>query len=364
MALTRPILITPPAFDATKEYIFTFSTYGGDQVVANRLIIRNNDTNATVYDEKQETFQYQHIVNANELTNGTYYNASLTTFNATDEESAASTTVQFWCYADPEITFTNIPSGGYIEAPSFDFEFTYNQAQGEALNLYVVNLYNSSQELLSTSGNIYVENGDPVYAGNYLFAGFENATDYFIELTVTTIESTVISTGLIPFTVRYSRPDLFSLVELQNNCDEGYITLTSNIVLIEGENNPDPPTFIDNKEVDLTESGSYVEWNKGYNITGDMLTRMWLRNPTPYSTLLTFSNASGQTITVKYMLGYQNVNAPEMQSYFTAEVTSIEGFVYYIYSNYMDTLSSTEYYCVWLKRINNIYSLEIGQATV
>lgn len=361
MALTRPVLIQPPAFDATKEYTFTFTVYSGDQVVANRLVIRNNETNATVYDEKQETFRYEHIVNADELVNGTYYNAYLTTFNANGEESVASLTVQFWCYNDPVITFTNFPETGYVEAPSFNFEFTYTQAQNEPLNTYVVNLYNSSRELVSTSGNIYVQDGTPPYHANYLFTGFEDQSDYFVEVAGSTVEGTVITTGLQEFQVRYSRPDLFSLVELMNNCDEGYITLRSRIVLIDGSSNPDPPIFIDNEEVDVTGDGHYVEWTQGYSISGDFLARVWFRNPNPYSTLVTFSNTLGQTITIDYMLGYENINAPEMQSYFTVKVSSMEGYTYYIYSNYIDTLPETEYYCLWMKRVNNIYSIEVAQ---
>ena len=40
MALIRPILATPPAFDAANDYTFTFTVpSGGDQVVGNQLTI-------------------------------------------------------------------------------------------------------------------------------------------------------------------------------------------------------------------------------------------------------------------------------------------------------------------------------------
>ena len=74
MALTRPTLNSTAAFDATKQHTFTFNVIGGTQVVANQLVIRNNITNEIVYTEKQETYKYEHIVNAGELANGIYYN--------------------------------------------------------------------------------------------------------------------------------------------------------------------------------------------------------------------------------------------------------------------------------------------------
>ena len=81
MALTRPTLLSQVAFDATQQQTFKFVAQSSSQITANLLIIRNNDTNDIVYQEKQETFKYEHIVNANELTNGIYYNATITIFD-------------------------------------------------------------------------------------------------------------------------------------------------------------------------------------------------------------------------------------------------------------------------------------------
>ena len=214
--LTRPILVLVPAFDATQQQTFTFTVIGGDQVVANRLVIRDQDTNTPVYDEKQETFRYEHIVNVGELTNGSYYTATLTTFDSTGNESTASVPIPFWCYTTPTIEFSNMPTGNIIQNSTFEFQFTYNQAEGERLNSYVVNLYNSAHSLISSSNTMYADDGTPPYTGSYTFTGFENATDYYIEVVGTTIENTVVTTGQIEINVRYLRPDLFTLIELQN----------------------------------------------------------------------------------------------------------------------------------------------------
>lgn len=360
MALTRPTLLAMAAFDATKEQIFSFAVTGASaQIVANQLTIRNNDTNDIVYQEKQESFKYEHIVNANELTNGTYYNATVSVFDADGNESPTSIPIQFWCYTEPIIQFTNIPVSGIVTNASFNFQFSYTQAENEPLNSYVMNLYNSSQVQISTSGIQYADNGTPPYNGSYTFTGFENNTVYYVQLTGTTTEGTIVSTILQQFTVQYTKPDLFTLVQLANNCDEGYVSITSNIILIDGSSNPNPPTYINDQEIDLTEDGSYVEWGQGFSITGDMLSRLWFRNPNPYTTIAQFSNTNGQIITLNYMLGYENSSSTELQSYVELYIQSISGMDYYIFSNYVPTLSATEQYVVYLTRVKNIYSLQL-----
>lgn len=361
MALVTPTLLPMVAFDATQQATFTFTVQGSStQVVANQLIIRDQDTNDIVYQEKQETFTYTHVVNADELTNGTYYNAVVSTFDAYDNESQASVPIQFWCYTTPTLEFTNIPSSNIVANASFNFEFTYDQNENEPLNSYVVNLYNSFQTQISTSGTQYTNSTTVPFNGSYLFSGFDNATVYYIQVVGTTVEGTVVSTPMQQFTVQYIRPDTFTLVQLTNNCDEGYITIQSNIVLIEGESNPDPPTYIDNQEVNLTDEGSYVQWNQGYSITGDMLTRMWFRDPNPYTQILQFSNTSGQIIKVNYMLGYENVEATSMSAYVEVYVNSAgSGLEYYVFSNYVTPLTSMDVYTLYLTRVNNVYQVQL-----
>lgn len=365
MALTRPTLLQVPAFTASEPYTFQFVVQGtGSQVVANKLTIRDQETNDIVYIEKQETFAYQHIVNANELTNGKYYNATLSVFDSADNESPQSIPIQFYCYTTPIVSFTNLPVNNIITNSSFDFQFTYTQIENEPLNSFIVNLYDDAGIIIATSDIQYVQNGTPPYNGNYQFDGLVNATEYGIEVKCFTINQTEISTGILKISVTYAKPDIISAIQLTNNCEEGYIYIKSNIVSIEGESNPDPPIYIDDKEVDLTNPDHWVEWNKGYNITGDFLARIWFRKPNPYSQILEFSNISGQTIKINYMLGYENVNSENLQSYVECYVNFVEDNPYYIYSNFIDTLEDTEYYCLWITRINNVYQLQLAQANV
>ncbi|MEG0835741.1 MAG: hypothetical protein RR413_09895, partial [Christensenellaceae bacterium] len=62
MALTKPAMYQQVAFDASNAQIFKFDVVGGDQVVSNRLIIKNSSTLAVVYNQQQVTYQLQHTV--------------------------------------------------------------------------------------------------------------------------------------------------------------------------------------------------------------------------------------------------------------------------------------------------------------
>ena len=167
MSLTRPILLSTPSFDAGYDKIFTFTVQsGGSQITANQLIIRNQSDNQIIYQNIQNTFKYQHILPANTLANGGYYNATIIVLDAEGNQSLPSSSIQFRCYTTPEINITNVPDTGVIKSASFNFNFEYTQLELERLNSYVFNLYNASQNLVSTSGTIYVEDGVPPYTGS------------------------------------------------------------------------------------------------------------------------------------------------------------------------------------------------------
>src|SRR5574344_883338 len=264
MALTTPILYSVSAFDAQNSFEFQFASIGGAQVVANTLTIKDNATLTTIYSETQTTFKFIHTLPANTLTNGTYYQATLTTKDAQGNESSPSVPIQFYCYSQPMFEISNMPSNNVITNSSFAFTVTYNQAQGEILNAYVFNLYSASGALISTSNTMYNTDTSLPLNISYLFSGFEDNASYSIEVTGVAANGTQITTGRISFMTNYTSPETFSDLLLANNCKGGYITIKSNVIGIGGISNPKAPVFINNQEVDLRETGSYVEWVEGY----------------------------------------------------------------------------------------------------
>lgn len=353
MALTTPILYTVSAFDATQAQTFTFASIGGSQVVANVLTIKDNTTLTTVYSATQTTFKFEHILPANTLTNGTYYQATLTTKDAQGNESNASSPIQFYCYSQPTFEISNMPSNNVISNSNFAFTVTYNQAQGEILNAYVFNLYSTSGALISTSNTMYNTDTSLPLNISYLFSGFEDNASYSIEVTGVTANGTQITTGRISFTTNYTSPESFSDLLLANNCKGGYITIKSNVIGIDGESNPETPVYINDEEIDLRNVGSYVEWRKGYTVSGDWTMRLWGRDYTPNSEIFRFSNADGDIITISYCVD-------DTQCWFELKARHNDWLWGYVTeSAHIALPTETEQVFCWLRRIDNLYDLRI-----
>lgn len=351
--LTTPILYSVPAFDAQNSFVFQFASIGGSQIIANTLTIKNNATLTTVYSETQTTFKFEHILPANTLINGTYYQAVLTTRDAQGNESNASAPIQFYCYSQPMFEISNMPSGNIVTNSSFAFTVTYNQTQGEILNAYVFNLYSVSGALISTSNTMYNTDTSLPLNISYLFSGFEDNASYSIEVTGVTVNGTQITTGRIPFTTNYTKPDMFSFLFLTNNCKGGYITIKSNVIGIDGVSNPEPPIYIDNQEVDLRADGSYVEWHNGYVIADNWTMRLWGRDYTPNTEIFRFSNINNDIVTIDYC-------ADDTYCWFELRVKHGDWLWGYVTeSSHIALPTSTEQVFCWLRRIDNLYELKI-----
>ena len=176
--------------------------------------------------------------------------------------------------------------------------------------------------MLSQSALIYYDTDSSL---SYTFVGMSNDTAYYIELSGETVNGTKITSGLKYFTVRYIQPASFAICDLVNNCEDGYIQISSNIVAIDGKSNPDPPIYIDDKEVDLRDPDSWVEWNSGFRIQDDFTMRVWGRDFNDYQNIITLTNDINTTSTpnrieLKWMIGDVIKTLP---SYTTVEGKSI-----------------------------------------
>lgn len=355
MALTQPTLYSQAAFDATQEHIFSFNVVGGDQVVANTLTIIENSTNTVVYSQRQETFTLTHILAANSLINGEYYAASVITENSNGDVSVVSNTIQFYCYTEPSLVFTNLVSGANLTNSSYNFEMSYSQSESEALEQYSFNLYDYSFNLVSTSGILYTNTSDVPFTAQYTFTGLLNSTNYYVECTGITVGGTQITTGLISFGVNYNTS--YTKLNLTNNCLEGYVYVTSNPVTIFGYSNPENPIYIESGEevyVNSKNDGYYVLWDNGFTTsTTDWTLSIWGKNFNENKTLCILSNNNNDKITLDYkiennrayiLLSTLNYNSP---------------FSYVIFSDSIPQPEPSDNIMVWVRRINNIYDVYI-----
>lgn len=355
MALTTPILYSQVAFDATNAQAFTFGVIGGDQVTQNKLTITNQATNEVIYDQTQTSYSFVHTVPANTLTNGVYYSAYLITYDANGNASPQSNSIQFYCYSTPSFEFTNLPSGNIIPNSSFNFEVTYNQNEGELLDTYSFTLYDARQIQIATSGVKYVGSSvAPPTIINYTFSGFGDKTNYYIKANGQTVQGTIIETPLISIDVVYTKPNIFSIIELNNNCNGGYISVKSNLIDIRSSSNPSPPIYVDNNTaVDARSQGRYVEWSSGFSLDDDFTVSLWGKNFNENSDVIKMAADNGNSVVVRYRTNEDGT------VYADATVTN-GTVIYYIYSDSIATPINDQKVQFWLRRIDYQYEIKIA----
>ena len=197
--MLSPILYAINNFDAAKGTTVKFY-YTGEQVFANKLTIKKNDTLEVVYEQKVSSMRLNHEISAEvsstKLINGTTYVASITVFDKNGIESPASNTVLFTCYTTPVFHFTNIREGDILTDASYPVKLVYSQKENIPLSQYIVNLYDYGHNQIWSSGAIYNDKELSV-----VISGLTDNSNYYIRATGNTVTDVPLDTGLIGFSV-------------------------------------------------------------------------------------------------------------------------------------------------------------------
>lgn len=352
MALTKPIVGTIRAFDATIDKVIEFTVQSGQQVIGNTIIIKNQETGEEVYNNYLQTFQYSHLIPANTLINGDNYQVTIQTSGINEGVSPISNPVQFKCLTTPQINISNIPSSGIVQSSNYNFTGNYYQEQGELLQSFEFNLYNNNNILLSTSGVKYSTDIQ------YTFSGLEDNSSYYIELIINTVNGMVVSTERILFNVDYIEPSFFTVNQLENLCDTGQIQISSNIIVIIGESFPIPPKYINNKEVDLKEKNSYVSFNDGFSINDNFTLKLIGRDFISNSEIIRLTGEN-KNIVLRWVI--DNYTFDSEVGFVELYVYNLDtsSFKYYIKSNYIGIPNETENIFIWLQNVDNLFDLQI-----
>ena len=151
----KPILYKIKTFDATKDNIFKF-VWEGNQSFGNICEIKNNTTNTSVvYSQSQTSMRLEHQLLANTLQNGNWYSATISSIDIDNNVSESSEPMVFYCLSTPILDFTNIESNTIIKNSSYRVTMSYYQAENDPLESYEISLYDSSKNLVQTSGVVY-----------------------------------------------------------------------------------------------------------------------------------------------------------------------------------------------------------------
>lgn len=356
MALVKPIAQQKNAFDANNDEVFYFTSNGGDQVVKNKLIIRRQSDNEIVYENTQETYQFNQTLPSNTLLNGEYYNYCFVTYDVSGNESPQSNIVPFYCYTTPTVQFTNISSGDTIESATYTFNFIYNQAEGELFDFVILDIYDLSNKVIKSSGQLYYEGSNEF---SYEISGLEEGSDYKVDVNGITVNGTVFSSEKITFDVRYTNPIFYSKLDLTNKCEEGYIQIRSNLLIANGETEPDPPIYIDNNtKISMLNYTDYVKWVQGYNISEDFILEIW-GSPSRIEEFFRMWDDNNNTVKLTFVREIP-YGETEVKDYFTVSgVVNNEERVF-AYSNFVPIMNNTTNYVVWVKKVGTIWELTLN----
>lgn len=268
-----PVIQRIYPFDATAEYIVKFNISGSaQQVYYNELTLYDFAApSVAIYQTRIQSFQYQHTIPANTLTNGSQYIASIKVFDSTEALAGESESVFFYCFTPPTLEVPTIVDGS-VGNQTVLFTGTYSQPEGEPAEAYQFKLYDDNQNLLSASGAIFLQSAaDPM---EYEFAELESRRLYYLEFIVSTVNEMYATTGLIAFTPRYLSPRFKSAIELKNNSAQASVDATINVIRIIGTSDSGAPLFDEaTGTVDLRADG--FTFGQGFDLHSNFTIEIW-----------------------------------------------------------------------------------------
>ena len=343
-------------FDALLPYVVQFA-YNGNQVVKNRMIVKDNKTNDTVYDNTVTSMAKRHTIPAGTLTHGVTYNLTIQVYDLDEEahEVAAtlSDTALVKCYSTPRISFSNFQTT--IRNATYDFKLSYSQSENDYIDSYRIALYDANNLLLYRRDAVYPASSEIPYVFSVRIGDLIDQSTYYIECSVTTVSGMTASTGRMSFSVEYNRPPNYSVIYVDNIPNACSVRIASNIKIIDGfTTSGEGVKYLDSGEADLRGDG--VFWADMLNISGDFQTLIGARDMNDYTVLLELNNGKN-FIQLKSMRGLLYGE--------TAERFYLELFVSNGYNNYMTTSNliplptADDKYLISLVRRGNLYSVEI-----
>lgn len=335
-------------FDAKKGSVIQFS-WNGNQIFQVRCIIKENETGNTVYDNTISSMKQQFEVPSDSgLINGINYIAYITVFDVNGEESSLQDIgTPFYCFSTPTFQ-VSILSGDIVRASTYPVTITYEQLENEILDSYEITLYSYSKRELQSSGIIY-----DVEDSSYVISGLENANQYYIRATGTTLHGMTLDTGMILFSVSYTQAQMFTPLELNNKSEIGAIEIKSNLVSTLATSEKDVE-YIDGDRADLRDNS--ITYDIGFEVEGDNTGIYLFSSPNVNKSIIKFTTES-ISAEVIYRKGIYSDSDGE-KSYFELQVNSGQK-KYVIFSNYIDTPSDDQQFCLLVNRREYLFDLKV-----
>lgn len=304
--MAKPIIRAVGAFDAAKDFSFSFE-YSGGAVVGNEIIVRENGTNAQVHTASVSSMSLNHMLTGGTLSNGHYYNAQIrvTYRNAAGSNivSEWSDAVSFRCYATPALTCDlSSESVNVIDVSGCTIVYNYSQAQNDPINEYIVTARASSGEMIWTSGTVYPGNASLPYAFSAEISGLENGHEYAIECICHSASG--IEAGItVRISVVYSLTSSYQQLYVHNIAERAAIRIETNISPIDGiYEGPQTSATLSDGWVDLT-GGQLVSFTRDDLLPKEgYLFSVVFKNAKSGEDLVTLERPDGTKVILRYMV--------------------------------------------------------------
>ena len=224
--LQTPVVNYIIPFDPNLEYTVNF-TYGEKKAAKKRAVITDNSTNEIIYDETQNTMRRHHIIPSNILTAGNKYLIQIQVFDVDGNYSNLSTPVLFQCLSTPIFEFSNIQDGDVYKNASITLDILYSQSEGELIRNIQFYKYSTDKILMDSSDVFYSSS-----TLSYSFYGLENGEIYYFRAIGETNSGITLDTGYIKVDIVLQTSSFDAIFQVENNYKNGYITIDSNIVIV------------------------------------------------------------------------------------------------------------------------------------
>lgn len=255
--LSTPILQNISTFDPSYNYTIEFS-YPDTQIQKKRLVVVNNVSSAKIYDETQHGMKLTFELPGGSLSTG-QFTAQIQVFDFDGNSSVLSSPVLFYCYSTPTLIFDEFKN--VIHSGNLPLSLSYRQPEGDELKEFIYCLYDNDKTTVSSSETFYFPNNM-----SYTFYGLKNEQTYFVRCFGKTAHGMDTDTGFLRVDVDYVTQPNNMILRLQNHQDEGYISVSCNIIDIGYEIDNDSYT-IENGELTLT--NNRLTYNSGFNLADE-----------------------------------------------------------------------------------------------
>lgn len=398
MAITLPSLPAITSFDATVGRQINYNASGGTVLIrSSKLYIYDNTngslicthidnttyTSANPYHtlplNTDSTIIYESGKSSTDFANGKYLAAQIQVFSgvgATGEASGLSEMRDFWCLNTPSLVFNAIDSP--INTTSYNFSANYDSLSTgtgvptNEIQSYQFLLYNSgSNQQVASSGQIVgsgTTTGPTTSVISYNFTGLQDRQTYYCVIQCVTTSGMAVTAQSATVTIDISTVQ-FVRAQVENVCEDGYISIQCNVTNIPGKTNVETPIEELLGYIDLR-GDKYVIWDNGFSFpssgrwTAQLRGRAFEKSPYISSDLTNTSFIirleGGGTISI-FITSTYPFGSTTLQTKVDLLAEGVDGVEYYTYSDYVPTPTDIDEFDMWIRCIDGLYEVSMNK---